>query len=869
MHEQVFSLFKEVVELEARARADYYRQHQVTDEIRDEVESLIRFDTEADSLSEDVAAAAREMLEANGHAPQPDVCGPYRVLRRIGEGGMGTVYLGERADGEVEQRVAIKVVRAAADSPSFRVRFLRERRIVASLNHPGIARMLDAGHTSAGQPYLAMEYVEGVPIDQYCAALDLRATLQLFLQACEAVAYAHRNLVIHRDLKPSNMLIDESGRLKLLDFGIARILDESEQTRTFLRALTPGYASPEQVRGEAQSTATDVYSLGAVLYRVLTRQTPRSSMSGDAPGTPSPSRIKPGIPKDVDAIVASAMRENPDDRYASVMALAEDVAAFLANRPVRARAGDALYRARKALRRYWLPATAAALVAISLGGGIVIANRERAVAERRFSDVRNLANRIFALDEEIQHVPGTTKARHKLVSVAEDYLERLSQDARRDPKLALEIGSGYLQVARVQGVPIETNLGRMADAEQSLRKADGFIDPVIARSPRNRQALFLSAEIAHDRMILAQTARRDVEATAFAQKAAARLDALRNAGGPERAQLNDVVRTYANMALAYTNMHRLDEAVFYAQRATDAARNVSGQMSAGGALILANALRYRGDLEPALETIRQARAQLENDAEVEVGRKVNLIIAVWREGRILGEEDDISLERPREAAAALETAFDMSDEIVRRDAADYIGRMRLVGAARNLADILRHTDPKRALAIYDYALARSREVKNEEAMRDQARMLAGSSYALRSLHRTAEAKQRIEAAFDLLRQLKSYPAPSLVLGQEPAVVLRALADHDAETGRVADAVRTYREILDKSLASHPAPEIDLRDANSLSIIQQRLAMLERRTGDRSAAAELDRARREMWLKWQRNLPNNGFVRRRLAEVPLP
>jgi serine/threonine protein kinase len=208
---------------------------------------------------------------------------------------MGAVYLAERTDGELEQRVAIKVVRSHADLPAFQERFLRERRILASLNHPGIARLLDAGHTADAQPYLVMEFIDGVAIDRYCSQLDLRDILKLFLAVCEAVSYAHRNLIVHRDLKPSNILVDSAGRPKLLDFGIARILDASEDVRTVTRILTPEYASPEQMRGEAHSTATDIYSLGAVLQKLLAGEAPKASNSR----APSLSPMKPDVPQDI------------------------------------------------------------------------------------------------------------------------------------------------------------------------------------------------------------------------------------------------------------------------------------------------------------------------------------------------------------------------------------------------------------------------------------------------------------------------------------------------------------------------------------------------------------------------------------------
>jgi len=341
------------------------------------------------------------------------------------------VYLAERNDGEVEQQVAIKVVHSSTGLPVFQERFLRERRILASLNHPGIARLLDAGQTDDGQPYLVMEYIDGVSIDEYCASLDLRGVLKLFLAVCDAVAYAHRNLVIHRDLKPSNILIDGSGRPKLLDFGIAKIIDASEEARTVVRLLTPEYASPEQMRGEAHSTATDIYSLGAVLYKLLTGSVSNTTDSGSAATViPPPSRVKAGIPADVDCIVLKALRSEPEERYVTADALAEDVRAFLENRPVRARAGNAWYRARKFLRRYWIPVTASAVALGSLSVGLYIANRERIVAQERFSQVRDLSNQVFKLDDEIRGLPGATKARHALVALSLQYLERLGRQAR-------------------------------------------------------------------------------------------------------------------------------------------------------------------------------------------------------------------------------------------------------------------------------------------------------------------------------------------------------------------------------------------------------------------------------------------------------
>ena len=406
MAQDLQSLFRDVADLPAGERERFYELHRVPSTLRSEVESLCRFDAGDGKLTDWVAESAAEFLRADFGPAEGSACGPYELVRVLGKGGMGTVYLAERVDGEVDQRVAIKVVRSGADLPAFQERFLRERRILASLHHPGIARLLDAGHTADGQPYLVMEFIDGVAIDAYCAGLDTRAVLNLFLAVCEAVSYAHRNLVIHRDLKPSNILVDSAGRARLLDFGIAEILDDSKEAHTLVRILTPEYASPEQMRGEAHSTATDIYSLGAVL-RAMLGGGPKTAET-EANGTPVPPS-GPGnsdIPPDIGFVLRKALRAEPEERYATVDAFAEDIRAFLENRPVRARAGNAWYRARKFVRRYWVPVTAGAVAMIGLSTGLYIANRERSIAEQRFLQVRQLANKLFDIDVSDPQHPG-------------------------------------------------------------------------------------------------------------------------------------------------------------------------------------------------------------------------------------------------------------------------------------------------------------------------------------------------------------------------------------------------------------------------------------------------------------------------------
>lgn len=247
----------------------------VSGETRSEVESLLAHDAEASAfLAKPVGNAAQAALSRlqEGASVQ---CGPYELLDLVGAGGMGAVYRARRSDGEITQQVAIKILPLGTTDANLRQRFLQERQILASLSHAHIARLLDAGHTSDGRPYLAMEFVEGIALDAFCRTLPIRARIELFLAVCDAIAYAHRSLIIHRDLKPANILVDVEGRPKLLDFGIAKILEmDTAVTRTEHRALTPDYASPEQVTGGPATTATDIYSLGALLYKLLTGRSP-------------------------------------------------------------------------------------------------------------------------------------------------------------------------------------------------------------------------------------------------------------------------------------------------------------------------------------------------------------------------------------------------------------------------------------------------------------------------------------------------------------------------------------------------------------------------------------------------------------------
>src|SRR5581483_10735353 len=404
---------------------------------------------------------------------------------------------------EISHRVAVKLLNPGSRHPGLYARFIAERQILAGLSHPNIARLLDAGRREDGQPWFVMEYVEGRPIDAFAERLSSASRIHLFLKVCAAVSYMHRHLVVHRDLKPANILVTAEGEPKLVDFGIAKPLDggpplTAESSHTAI--LTPDFASPEQVTGGPITTAADVYSLGAVLYKILTGASPHQFESGSAAQLISaistgkifpPSRLSPGLSADLDAIVMKALRKEPQERYSSVDAFADDLRAFLDGRPVRARSGGLCYRMRRSFRRHWFAVTAALLVLVSLSAGIFVVNSQRAIAARRFAQLRQFSKQVIDAESTIGTLPGSVQVRNGLVSATLEYLERLSRDAGGDLDLAQEIAEGYWRMARIQGINAEFNLGDQAGAEDNLGKAESFIRKVLAYRPQDPNALFL------------------------------------------------------------------------------------------------------------------------------------------------------------------------------------------------------------------------------------------------------------------------------------------------------------------------------------------------------------------------------------------
>jgi serine/threonine protein kinase/tetratricopeptide (TPR) repeat protein len=529
-------LFGAVLDCAPEARDEFVLQACRGDEaLRRELESLLASHLGASNFLEHSVfhigmqlVAAHDAMSLLGRR-----LGPYRLVALIGSGGMGAVYLAARDDAEFQKRVAIKVIKRGMDTDFILHRFRQERQIIANLDHPNIARLLDGGTTEDGLPYFVMEYVEGERIDRYCDSrrLTIRDRLVLFAKVCAAVQYAHQNLVIHRDIKPGNILVTADGVAKLLDFGIAKVLGSESpggSTRlslTDVRLMTPEYASPEQVRGDAITTASDVYSLGVLLYVLLAGRHPYrletcrpdemarviceaepdkpsaavTREAAAARGGDGPESIRRQLSGDLDNIVLKSIQQEPERRYGYAEQLSVDIGRHLSGLPVAAHPDSMIYRAAKFIRRNRIAVAAAVTVVVALAGGILIsaweahsARVQRAIAERRYHDVRQIADSLI-LDMPSAIEQGPTKARAMLAQRAVDYLTHLAQDSPGDAAVQFDLAKSYSLLGQARNHPGYSNLGDLKGAMESYDKSLSMLERLLVSHPEDKDVRFYLA----------------------------------------------------------------------------------------------------------------------------------------------------------------------------------------------------------------------------------------------------------------------------------------------------------------------------------------------------------------------------------------
>jgi len=515
---------------------------------------------------------------------------------------------------------------------------------------------------------------------------------------------------------------------------------------------------------------------------------------------------------------------------------------------------------------------AAAAVICILAAALYFVNRQRAIAEARVAQLHRLSGQLLEIERQLvlPNAGSDLNLHHKLTALSIQYLESLGREDLRNRQLALEIGAAYLRVARIQGVPEWNQLGRYEDAERSLSKVAEITSTVLAADPANREALWQSANAAHDRAVIAYVQRRPGQVFAYSPKVVEGFDRLARLGSLTRREINGATYIYGDLAEVHIGLHRFEDAVRYARLGIDYSRNntaVPGPR-AQAFNMLAGALTYLGDFQGALAAVREARAlweQLRRDEGDALYTRLILYQTRCREGLLLGEDGGVNLNQPKEAGFRLEEAFAATEEYAQTDRNDFEARITIATGGHYLGDLLRRSNPKRALEVYNHSLLRIREVPNDVAARRmEALLLAGSSYVARALHRESDAKERIDAAFRLLAETGDYPATAVQPGSEADMALQALADHYAETGQPDRAIELFERRRKQFETCNSCAETDLPAAANLSRLDASLAATLRHMGSTEKAAAVEAARAELWRQWNRKLPNNPFVLRQIA-----
>ena len=857
--------------------------------VRQEVESLLACAADGTGVAtfrETIGAVSADALRTGTLGPGARV-GAYRLIRLLGEGGMGTVYLAQRDDEQFQKQVAVKVIRRGMDTPSAIERFRRERQILAHLEHPHVARLLDGGATDDGRPFLVMEFVDGLPLLAWCELrpASIAERLRLFRQVCAAVQYAHQNLVIHRDLKTANILVAADGTPRLLDFGIARLIDPSgaaDRAMTAALAMTPAYASPEQIRGDVVTTATDVYSLGVILFELLTGRLPyhvpegagayavEQAVSETAP--PRPSAVAPAerarlLRGDLDAIVATAMRKEPARRYPSVTALAEDVRRALDGRPVSARRDTAAYRAATFVRRNKALVAAVLLAMVALSGGLAVSIRQTRLANERFHDVRELANKfLFDFDAEIRQVPGTTKARQLIVDTALDYLSRLERGAQDDEGVRYEVARAYQKVADVQGMPGQPNLGNPEAGIASYDKSVAMLGMLHRGHPGDDVYRRPLSEYLMRRGYLLSWTRGPAAGLASIRQGLALVKRDGASPHPDDLRLATIGENYLCQyilaagdpatALEHGRL-ALDYAARYlALRPAEMRMRSMQQIAASNA---SDAAVAGGDLQGGLTigqgiVARRRAMRAENPSYLENLRE--LATTLYKTGELQFRVDGPHLGDRAGAIASLGEAVQISEQLLAADPRNNSAIQDLAATLTKYGNVFRDTDPARAKACYDRVLAHVATFPESFPRRRSfhANTLGYRSVAQQRLGRTSEAIDDVSTYVAYHRD--NYAASK----RDSARADLALAEYVAgrvllEAGRRDEAKPHFERSMALVAPDEPSARTNIDIAYRLSAAWEGLAAVL----PPADAARWRQKRIDLWTAWTTGAHSNPYA----------
>jgi eukaryotic-like serine/threonine-protein kinase len=823
---------------------------------------------------------------------------------------MGSVWLAQRSDGRFERQVAIKFLHFSVAAGGGLERFTREGRILGQLRHPHIAELIDAGVTPKGEPYLVLEHVEGERIDEYCEShrLGVEARIRLFVDVLSAVAHAHTNLIVHRDIKPSNVLVTADGEVKLLDFGIAKLLanDATPGLATMLTmadggALTPQFAAPEQVAGGGITTATDVYALGVLLYALLTGQHP----AGPGPHSPAelvkaivesepprasdaiggeqrktiaekrgstPEKLRRELRGDLDTIVHKALKKKPHERYTSVTALADDLRRYLKHEPISARPDSFTYRAGKFVHRNRLGVTLAGLAVIGAAAAVIAVEVEARRAEYRFQQVRKLAHSVlFDLNPQIENLAGATPARELLVKTSLEYLDSLAAEAGNDARLQIELATAYEKIGNVQGNSRYSNLGHPDASLESYRKA-----AAIARKlPPSAEALEILAG--------AYTGIGTVQATQLGDRASGR-ESLRTATKfADSIPATTAKPDYELRVEAYGLLGDIDEindpsrAAAPIQRALEIAREWAHADSSPQPKIYLAALTKdwadvqwgTGDLNTARSTLLDSLAVFKDVMNQDPNNaqwRTQELIAWERMGLVSGHPDFFNLGDRKAAAEWFSKLMQQVERNVAADPKDVRARFDLSEAVAELAAVYRDFDPrrseklyKRSLALSDSALAA--DPQDSDILYWQSFERIGFASLLSRVRHLSEARDQFEQAVAVLDSLSNRDSAEISAHELLGVALQGRAAYLLEAGDAVAAERDLsqsEEMLAKLYKDNPNNLRILRDLADCYRAKGNLAARRSRWQDATRAYQRSL---DLWQRWSQVGKSSIYDRR--------